>query len=35
MFRKPMQATTMMELEAKSFKNMKYNQNVQQHLGEL
>jgi hypothetical protein len=25
----------MMELEVESFKNMKYNQNLQQHLGEL
>jgi hypothetical protein len=28
MFKRPVQATTMMELGAKSFKNMKYNQNV-------
>ncbi len=30
-----MQATTMMEIGAKSFKNMKYNQNLQQHSCEL
>jgi hypothetical protein len=28
MFKKPMRATTMMELGAKSFKNMKYNKNL-------
>jgi hypothetical protein len=31
MFKKLVQATTMMELGAKSFKNMIYNQNLQQH----
>jgi hypothetical protein len=31
----PMQATTMMELGIESFKNMKYNQNLQQHSSRL
>jgi hypothetical protein len=35
MFKRPVQATTMMELGDENFKNMKYNQNLQQHLGEL
>ncbi len=30
-----MQTTTMMELGIESFKNMKYNQNLQQHSGRL